>query len=83
MMMRERQAQMRNEFLDKTNNPVDMGIIGAEGRAELLREAVRPLELSEPEKVVPSEDAMKQKLAQQQAAQQMMQQQAMANAQPA
>ncbi len=86
MMMRERQAQMRSEFLDRTNNPNDMQIMGIEGRAELLREAVKPLELSDPEKVVPDEDALQQRLMQQQAAQQQaaMQQQAMsANAQQA
>jgi len=85
MMMRERQAQMRSEFLDRTNNPNDMQIMGIEGRAE-GREAVKPLELSDPEKVVPDEDALQQRLMQQQAAQQQaaMQQQAMsANAQQA
>lgn len=63
-----------NEFLAATGNPIDMQIIGMGGRAELLRHAVRRLDINT-DKVVPSETEMKaQVMAQQQMA---MQQQAM------
>jgi hypothetical protein len=48
-------AQVRlNEFLVATGNPIDMQIIGMEGRAELLRSAVKRLDLPSPDKVVPA-----------------------------
>jgi len=68
----------RNEFLQMTANPIDMQIIGLDGRAELLRQSVKSLDMAS-DKVVPSESAMRAKEA---AAQQMaMQQQQMAVAQ--
>jgi hypothetical protein len=56
-------------------NPVDMQIIGIEGRAQVLRESAKSLDLNV-DKVVPSESVMRAKsqAAQQQAAaQQQMQ----------
>ena len=34
------------EFLDRTNNPVDLQILGIPGRTKLLREAARMLEIN-------------------------------------
>jgi len=68
-------AQVRtNEFLQATGNPIDMQIIGLEGRAELLRHASKRLDLN-PDKVVPPMAVLKQRAAEQQAmaAQQTMQ----------
>ena len=60
-------AQVRtNEFLVATANPIDMQIIGLEGRAELLRHAAKRLDVN-PDRVVPSSNKFK---AQQFAAQQ-------------
>jgi hypothetical protein len=51
-------AQMRrNEFMQATANPIDMQIIGLSGRAALLREAVKTLDM-DADKVVPSPDVM-------------------------
>jgi hypothetical protein len=57
-------AQVRlQEFLASTANPVDMQIVGLEGRAELLRHAVKRLDISG-DKVVPSESTVKMRAAQ-------------------
>jgi hypothetical protein len=61
-----------------TANPIDMQIIGMDGRAELLRHAAKRLDLNV-DKIVPSESVVKQRAAAaaaQQAQQQMMEQQA-------
>ena len=68
----------RNEFLAQTMNPVDMQIVGLEGRAELLRAAAKNLDL-DADAIVPSASMMKIKTLQQQQA--MMQQQQMAQQQ--
>ncbi len=66
------QAQVRrNEFLLTTNNPADLEIMGMEGRAAILREVSKSLNMR-PEKIVPSEDVIRNKVLQQQ---QMVQQQ--------
>jgi len=65
-------AQVRtNEFLQATANPIDMQIVGMEGRAELLRQAAKRLDVN-PDKVVPPVQVIKQRamLAQIQAMQQ-------------
>jgi len=46
IMVREQMSEKRMEFLEKTNNPTDIALIGPEGRANVLREAVRSLELA-------------------------------------
>lgn len=57
-------AQVRlNEFLATTGNPIDMQIIGMDGRAELLRQAVKRLDINS-EKVVPSATTVKMRAAQ-------------------
>jgi hypothetical protein len=43
----------RNEFLAATNNPVDLQIMGLNGRAEVLRAAASQLDMN-PSKIVPS-----------------------------
>jgi len=69
-----------NEFLAATGNPIDMQIIGLDGRAEVLRHAAKRLDLNV-EKVVPSATVVKQRaaVAQQQA---LMQQMAAQGGQP-
>jgi hypothetical protein len=51
----------RSEFLTATNNPTDMQIIGAEGRAELLREAAKNLDMNT-DRIVPPTSVIKQRL---------------------
>lgn len=55
LMVREQQQVRRAEFLAMTNNPVDMGIIGPVGRAEMLREAVKAMDIPV-ERVIPDRD---------------------------
>jgi hypothetical protein len=52
LIAREQQAVRRSEFLQATNNPVDIKIIGDEGRRELLKEVARALEI-DVDKVIP------------------------------
>lgn len=69
-MIAKESAQVRtNEFLMATGNPVDMQIIGLDGRAELLRHAAKRLDINT-ERVVPSQSRIKvmQNMAQQQQA---------------
>lgn len=67
------QAQLRRiEFLGQTANPIDMQIMGIEGRAEVLREVAKSLEITADD-IVPDRDtllARQQMLIEQQAAQQ-------------
>lgn len=66
-------AQVRlNEFLAATANPIDMQIVGLDGRAELLRQAVKRLDING-DRVVPSATTVKLRAAQAQM-QQMAQQ---------
>ena len=50
----------RNEFLQATNNPTDMQIIGLEGRAEVLRTAASGLDMNV-DRIVPSTAVLKEK----------------------
>jgi hypothetical protein len=52
----------RNEFLQATANPIDMQIVGAEGRATLLREIAKDLDVNV-DRVVPDAEAVKLKAA--------------------
>lgn len=55
-MLTREQAQMRRaEFLNMTNNPVDMQIMGAEGRIEILRAAADLLDLNT-DKIIPEQE---------------------------
>ena len=76
LVTKESAQVRRNEFLQFTGNPIDMQIIGLEGRAELLRQATKTLDIN-PDKVVPSNSVLRQRamMAQMQAMQ-MAQQQA-------
>lgn len=61
----------RNEFLATTANPIDMQIVGIEGRAALLRESAKTLDM-DPDKIVPPPDVLRQKLQAQAMMQAMM-----------
>ncbi len=62
LIAKEAAQQRRNEFMAATANPIDMQIIGMQGRAALLREAVKTLDM-DPDNVVPSPDIMAAKQA--------------------
>ena len=65
-------AQVRiNEFLGATANPIDMQIVGMEGRAFLLREAAKRLDLNV-DRIVPSPERMRMSMLMQQAQQAQM-----------
>jgi hypothetical protein len=83
-IQRETQRARQQEFLQATANPIDMQIIGPQGRAQVLREVAKTLGLPG-EDIVPSEDQLKQQQEQAQAtaAQQGMPGHAMAPGQPA
>jgi hypothetical protein len=75
LIHKEALQMRRNEFLVATANPIDSQIVGPEGRAYLLRELARGLQM-DTEKIVPNQDSMRQQTLQQQAqalAQQMIQ----------
>jgi hypothetical protein len=72
LFIKEQQQVRRNEFMQTTNNPTDMAIIGIPGRAEMLRGAAKALDLPV-EKIVPDDDV----ILQQQQAQQAQQAQAL------
>lgn len=72
LQVKEAANQARMQFLQTTVNPVDMQIIGVEGRAAVLRETAKALNMNTDD-VVPSISALRLK---QIAAQQMQQQQA-------
>lgn len=67
LMVKEAAQVRRNEFLAATANPVDMQIIGIEGRAEVLRAAAQSLDMNV-DKIVPTGAAIRQQqmVAQQQ-----------------
>lgn len=74
-LMHKEQAQMRQqELLGITNNPVDLSIIGRDGRAEMLREVFKTGNIPE-ERIIPSREEIAQQelAAQQQAAMQAQQ----------
>ncbi len=75
---KEAAAVRTNEFLAATANPIDMQIIGMEGRAELLRQAAKRLDMS-PDKVVPPVPVLKERAAMAQMAQAQQQQQQQAD----
>lgn len=76
LIHKETLQMRRNEFLMATANPIDSQIVGAEGRAYILREVARGLQM-DTEKIVPNADAMEQQKIQAlatQMAEQMVQQ---------
>lgn len=70
-IQRETQRARQLEFLQITANPIDMSIIGPEGRAQVLETVAEGIGMPG-SKIVPSEDELKQRMAAQaaQAAQQ-------------
>lgn len=74
-IQRETQRARQLEFLQITANPIDMSIIGPEGRAQVLETVAEGIGMPG-SKIVPSEDELKQRMAAQaaQAAQQQQQQ---------
>jgi hypothetical protein len=82
-IQRETQRARQQEFLQMTANPIDMQIIGPNGRAQVLRSVAKTLGLPG-EDIVPSDDQLKKQQAQAQAlaAQQGMPGHAMAPNQP-
>lgn len=72
LVTKESAQVRRNEFLQITANPFDMNIVGMEGRAEILREAARGLNLN-PDKIVPSLTVLRERAAMQQMAMMQMQ----------
>lgn len=66
LMQLETLQLRRNEFLNVTANPFDMQIVGLEGRAEVLRETAKGLEM-DTNRVVPPREQLQLMQAQQQA----------------
>lgn len=69
ILAKEAAQVRRNEFLATTANPIDMQIVGIEGRAAVLREIAKGLDM-EVDRIVPPIDVMQAKMAAQQMAQQ-------------
>lgn len=67
-IQRETERQRQLEFLQITANPIDMGIMGTDGRAKVLRSISTTVGL-EGEEIIPSEEELK---AREQQKQQMM-----------
>ncbi len=76
LIVKEQTQVRRHEFLAATNNPLDSEIIGVEGRAELLRESARTLDMPV-DRIVPPREELKKKLEQQQQQQQQQAQEQM------
>jgi len=60
LIMQEQLQMRRNEYLNNTNNPTDMAIIGLKGRAAMHREQVKSLKMAVDE-VVPTKEMMEQR----------------------
>jgi hypothetical protein len=76
-MSREQDRMRQLEFLQLTANPIDMQIIGLQGRASILRSISDELGMDNTS-VVPSDDELKRKEQEMQKQQEAMQQQQMA-----
>ena len=61
MIIKEQLQVRRGEFLQSTSNPVDMQIIGMEGRAALLRELAKGLDMPV-SKIIPSEEELSRRM---------------------
>jgi hypothetical protein len=61
-MKREQDRMRQLEFLQLTANPIDMSILGVEGRANVLRSVASNLGLDH-ERILPDEAAMKEQMA--------------------
>ncbi len=78
LVAKEAAALRRNEFLNMTNNPVDHQIVGLEGRAAVLREVAKGLDM-DTDNIVPPKEVFAMKVKKQQQ-EQIEQQAAMAGA---
>lgn len=65
-MQKETERMRKLEFLNITNNPTDLGIIGPEGRAHILRDLSEDLGMPGTS-VVPDDVVLRQRVGQQQA----------------
>lgn len=72
LIHKEAIAVRRNEFLAATSNPVDLQIVGPEGRAYLLREMAKGLQM-DTDKLVPTTEMIRFKQAKVQQAMEQMQ----------
>ena len=68
LVVQEQLQLRRKEFLDQTNNPVDLSIMGKQGRAKILREQAKSLKLPHLEIIPDDATLAQQELAQQQQA---------------
>ena len=82
LIAREQMNVRRNEFMAATSNPIDMQILGMEGRSYLLKETAKSLGLNV-EKFIPSEQQMRFMQEQQQQQQMLMAMQQQAQQQQA
>lgn len=67
LVVKEQTQLRREQFLAQTANPVDMQIVGLDGRAKLLRETVKSLDMPADE-IIPSDREMAERQAAIQAA---------------
>ncbi|MDW0357712.1 hypothetical protein Q8G38_00110 [Halomonas venusta] len=67
MLIREQTNMLRQQFLQLTQNEMDMGIVGMEGRRKLLDSVAEKLDMPG---LIPTQEQMEQNLAEQQKAQQ-------------
>lgn len=59
LIAKDQQSQRREQFLAQTANPIDMSIIGLEGRAVVLREQAKALDL--PDAIVPEAHELRER----------------------
>ena len=62
LVAKEAAQQARNIFLQTTANPIDMQIIGMQGRAHVLREVVKQLDM-DADKIIPPANVLRQREA--------------------
>lgn len=62
LVAKESAQVRRNEFLAATANPIDMEIVGVEGRAAILRETARNLDM-DVDRIVPDVEVLRQRWA--------------------
>jgi len=60
LVTKDAAQQQRNQFLAATGNPIDMQIIGLDGRAQILREQAKSLDMNV-DRIVPSPTALAMK----------------------
>lgn len=63
LVQQEQLEMRRNEMLDRTNNPVDLQIMGMEGRRQLLKANAQALKINS-DKIIPPKEDMIQNLVQ-------------------